>query len=376
MLADVARWIGVAVGVLGAFVVSPDGTRLLLGDLIRWISEAPRRARTVPGSLDPLAAPRAPDHQPLGELSASGTGASSGTVTVSASRAAGPARRAPDGCWVALPSATSVSSATSGGPLTWAVAGVALVADFPGCEGRGHHPHPLYLFEGLGTFTVVTNSDKTPRVIAYVRVSTDEQAGSRAGLAAQRSAIAGEVARRGWKLLDVVEDAGYSAATLDRPGLTAVLARLDRREADVLLAAKLDRLSRSVHDFTGLMRRAERQRWALRVLDVDVDTSTPSGALFAHVVSAISEYERALIGQRTRDALAAKRAAGVVLGRPVLLDPAVAHRIHARRAAGATLQAITDELNVEGVSTPTGRRWSPALVRKVVVRGLVEGKVA
>ncbi|MGH9065199.1 MAG: recombinase family protein [Acidimicrobiales bacterium] len=68
---------------------------------------------------------------------------------------------------------------------------------------------------------------------------------------------------------------------------------------------------------------------------------------------------------RTREALALKRAAGVRLGRPGLLDPATGARIRDHRAAGATFQAIADELNAEGTTTPSGRPWSPALVRKI-----------
>src|SRR5947208_108517 len=97
------------------------------------------------------------------------------------------------------------------------------------------------------------------RVIGYVRVSTDEQRSSGAGLAAQRAAIEAECRRRGWHLVEIIEDAGYSAKDLKRPGVQVALETLQRGEAGALVIAKLDRLSRSMLDFTALMAKATKQ---------------------------------------------------------------------------------------------------------------------
>ena len=97
----------------------------------------------------------------------------------------------------------------------------------------------------------------TKRVLAYVRVSTEEQRGSGAGLAAQRAAILAECQRRGWKLVDAIEDAGYSARDLKRPGVRIALEMLRDGGADALVVAKLDRLSRSMLDFAGIMAAAQ-----------------------------------------------------------------------------------------------------------------------
>ena len=86
------------------------------------------------------------------------------------------------------------------------------------------------------------------RVLGYVRVSTEEQRLSGASLEAQRNAIAAECERRGEQLLDVVEDVGLSGKDLKRPGVQAALEELRRGEADALIVAKLDRLSRSMLD--------------------------------------------------------------------------------------------------------------------------------
>ena len=77
------------------------------------------------------------------------------------------------------------------------------------------------------------------RVIAYVRVSTNEQRDSRAGLEAQRTAILAECRHRGWQVIGVIEDAGYSAKDLRRPGVQAALQALREGRADALVVAKL-----------------------------------------------------------------------------------------------------------------------------------------
>jgi DNA invertase Pin-like site-specific DNA recombinase len=83
-------------------------------------------------------------------------------------------------------------------------------------------------------------------------------------------------------------------------------------------------------------------------------------------------YERRLIGQRTRDALAAKRAAGVVLGRPRTLDSTVRQRIIAEHTAGRSFRAIAQTLTAEGVATAHGgARWYASTVRHVVLSGEV-----
>jgi DNA invertase Pin-like site-specific DNA recombinase len=213
--------------------------------------------------------------------------------------------------------------------------------------------------------------NRSEAAIGYVRVSTDGQAESGAGLAAQRSAIRSECQRRGWDLAAVYEDAGESAKSLNRPQLAQALEALARGDASVLVVGKLDRLSRSVADFASLVRVAERQGWAILATDLGVDMTSPTGGLLANVTASVAEWERKIISVRTKEALAAKKAQGVKLGKPRMVDVRVADRIRAERAAGRTLQAIADGLNGEGISTPTGRQWTHATVRKVSLQEAV-----
>jgi DNA invertase Pin-like site-specific DNA recombinase len=208
------------------------------------------------------------------------------------------------------------------------------------------------------------------RVLAYARVSTQEQADSKAGLEAQKAAIAAEARRRGWPIVETIEDAGYSAKDLKRPGIKRALEELERGRADALVVAKLDRLSRSMIDFTRLMRQAQRQNWALVALDCAVDTTTPAGEAMANVLATFAQFERRLIGQRTREALAQKKAQGVQLGRPRELPAKVRSRIKRRRKAGKSLAAIAEELNRDQIATAHGgAQWYPSTVRAVLSAG-------
>ena len=204
------------------------------------------------------------------------------------------------------------------------------------------------------------------RVLGYVRVSTAEQRTSGAGLASQRAAIVAECERRGWTLVEVLEDAGYSAKDLRRPAVREALETLERGEAGALVVAKLDRLSRSMLDFTEVMARAQKQGWALVALDCAVDTTTPAGEAMANVLATFAQFERRLIGQRTREALARKREQGVKLGRPRQLPDDVLNRIRTEREDGETLTAIADGLNRDAVPTAQGgKQWWPSTVRAV-----------
>jgi DNA invertase Pin-like site-specific DNA recombinase len=209
------------------------------------------------------------------------------------------------------------------------------------------------------------------RAIGYARVSTEEQALSGASLPVQRAAIVEEVDRRDWRLVGFHADGGESAATLHRPGVQAALEALAGRQADALVVAKLDRLSRSLLDFVNVMELSRRQGWKLIALDLGVDSTTPAGEAMANVMATFAQLERRLIGQRTKEALAAKRADGVRLGRPpVILDYETGWIMRRRDGDGMTFQAIADQLNSAGRPTAAGgKQWYPSTVHSVYRRG-------
>lgn len=201
------------------------------------------------------------------------------------------------------------------------------------------------------------------RAVLYHRVSTEEQAASGAGLEAQREATAAVCRYKGWRVAAAHDDGGYSGKTTDRPGLTAALNMLAVSAADVLVVAKLDRLSRSVQDFLNLMNRAQKEGWDLCIRDLDLDTSHPNGRMVLTIMSALSQWEREMIGLRTKEALATKKAQGIKLGRAPM-SVAVRARILEMRSRPMTLAKIASALNEEGVPTPQGgKMWRDSSVR-------------
>lgn len=206
-------------------------------------------------------------------------------------------------------------------------------------------------------------------VVAYLRVSTAEQAESGAGLAAQRAAITAEAERQGWTIVGWHTDEGLSGglAPAKRPQLSAALDAVRTRQAAFLVAAKLDRLSRSVRDAADLVEQSRTEGWKLVTLDCAVDTSTPAGEAAASMMSVFSQLERRLISERTRSALAARKAAGVQLGTPTQVPDAVLRRIIAEAADGRSLREIAKGLVGDGIPTGSGRpTWHPPQVQRAL----------
>jgi DNA invertase Pin-like site-specific DNA recombinase len=206
------------------------------------------------------------------------------------------------------------------------------------------------------------------KALGYVRVSTADQGESGAGLEAQRAAIDNEADRRLWELVDVHQDVASGASMDKRPELARALARLKADEADHLIVARLDRLARSTDDTLKIVKLATEQGWGLVPLDYPaLDTSSPMGELVLTIMAAINQFERQLGAQRTREGLAAKRAQGVILGRPRILDPTLEARILDRyEQMGDTFNGIARRLNAEGVPTPTGKKWGHGNVRSII----------
>jgi DNA invertase Pin-like site-specific DNA recombinase len=200
-------------------------------------------------------------------------------------------------------------------------------------------------------------------VVGYARVSTSEQGESGLDLSAQREAIRAECERRGWQLARVEQDV-LSGRTLNRPGLIRALDACRNGEVSGVVVAKLDRLSRSLVDFAGLLERAQKEGWNVVALDLGVDLQTPSGEFLASVLASAGQWERRIIGQRTKDALAVRKAQGVKLGRPRSIPDDLRRRINRLHTSGASLAAIAIQLNEEGVPTSRGGRcWYPSTVR-------------
>ncbi len=186
------------------------------------------------------------------------------------------------------------------------------------------------------------------------------------GLDAQRDQLEREAQARGWQL-EIVPDEGLTAKHTRRPGYQEALRRLaDKNDpATVLVATKVDRVSRSLLDFLQAVELADRQGWQLVVLNMpEVDPANPFSKMARAVQAAFAEVERDLTSLRTREALAQLKAQGVELGTHVQHSEATLRRILAARAAGASFGRIADDLNDEGVPTSNGGRWYATTVKR------------
>lgn len=203
------------------------------------------------------------------------------------------------------------------------------------------------------------------KVIGYMRVSTEEQGDSRAGLEAQEAVIRAEAAHRGWELVDLRFDIGSGKTLRKRERLGETLRDLAAGHAEMLVVAKLDRLSRSMLDFAGIMELAAKEGWALSAIDLGVDTATTNGKLIANIMIALAQWERELIGDRTRAALAAIKARGTHVGRKANVTDETFRTIRALRLAGLSWQGVADALTASGVPTSQGGQWHAATVRRL-----------
>lgn len=206
--------------------------------------------------------------------------------------------------------------------------------------------------------------------VGYARVSTEEQGEDGAGMAAQVKAIREAVAMRGWTPLMTYTDVA-TGSNMDRPGLiealTAVASPMRARAETVLVVSKLDRLSRSLLDFARLMEQAKKQGWAIVALDLGLDMTTPAGALVANVMAAVAEWERQVISERTRAALAVRKAAGIHCGRKPSIEPGVRFEIRNMASVGFTPTEIAMRFNERKVPTSRGGKvWRESTIRRVL----------
>lgn len=219
------------------------------------------------------------------------------------------------------------------------------------------------------------------QAISYLRVSTKGQQRSGLGIDAQRAAIERFATAESLVVsAEFVEyESGRGADALERrPQLAAALAAAKARKCSVVVA-KLDRLSRDVAFVAGLM--AQRVPFMVAELGRDADP------FMLHLYAALAEKERRLIAERTKAALAAKKAAGASLGNPrnlahagnigraALIDVAdefasgLTPVIQAIRATGAlTLASMAMELNRRGIRSARGGNWHRSSVRNLLER--------
>lgn len=224
----------------------------------------------------------------------------------------------------------------------------------------------------------------TPRrAVAYLRTSVAKQGDRGVSLEAQRAKVEAYAALYEMELVDVVVDAGASAKTLDREGLTRALSMLRTGKADTLLVVKLDRLTRSVRDLGALVERYFASgKSALVSVSENIDTRSAAGRLVLNVLASVGQWEREAIGERTAAAMAHKAAQGDYCGGlvpygyaaqdgrlvPVEAEQAVLTAAREARAAGLSLRAVARTLAERGFRNRSGGAFSHVHVGRMVAK--------
>jgi DNA invertase Pin-like site-specific DNA recombinase len=224
--------------------------------------------------------------------------------------------------------------------------------------------------------------------IAYVRVSTEEQAAEGVSVDAQVAAVRAYATLRGLELVDVVIDAGVSAGKplADRVGGAVVLDAVKRRKVRAVIAVKLDRVFRNAGDCLTVTEGWDRAGVALHLVDMGgqaIDTSSAMGRFFLTVMAGAAEMERNLIRERTTTALAHKRAQGLRTSKDApygwrigadgdtLERDDAEHRalalIQSLRTGGMSVRAIVAHLEGHGIAS-RGARWHKTTVERVLAR--------
>lgn len=224
-----------------------------------------------------------------------------------------------------------------------------------------------------------TSVTQPRRSIAYVRVSSEEQAAEGASLAAQEARIASYCAAMDWSVSQVIRDAGESAKTLQRPGMTKLLTDVRAGVVARVVILKLDRATRSTRDLADLLDLFAKYDTALVSVSEHLDTSSASGRLVVNMLGVVVQWEREAIAERTAFALAHKRMARTAYGRtpfgfvrvgdalvPDAREQAALEEALRMDRAGASFREIAAKLTEIGLKPHRAKVWHASSVRAML----------
>lgn len=226
------------------------------------------------------------------------------------------------------------------------------------------------------------------KAIAYLRVSSEEQAREGVSLAAQDERVRAYCVAAGLELVAVIRDEAVSGGKplAERRGGIDLVRLVARREAHHVVALKLDRLFRDAVDALNQTAAWDKAGVALHLVDLGgnaINTKTAAGRMFLTMLAAFAEMERNLVGERTAVALAHKKARREAYGPtpygfdrvgdrlvPNKGEQSVLRRMEKLRARGLSYGSIADRLNAQGITGKRGGRWHAAGVRYVLTNDL------
>jgi site-specific DNA recombinase len=234
------------------------------------------------------------------------------------------------------------------------------------------------------------------RAVGYLRVSTAGQAEKGMGLAAQRERVTAYARAKGWALVDVVEEAASGGVLAEeefswehRPALLALMERAKAQGFDVLLVAKLDRLSRDYATLTVLERRL--QRTGVEVVSVAEENGDgPVAEFIRGQLALVAQLERAMIAERVSAGKAQKKRLGRhIHGRipygytsyeeagilqPVPELETIIRRIFGEIRQGDSPGKVARSLNHDSIPSPLGRAWTATTVQRIATNPAYAGE--
>lgn len=217
------------------------------------------------------------------------------------------------------------------------------------------------------------------KTVAYVRVSTQDQAAEGVSLDAQEARVAAYCVAMGFEVSGVIRDAGESAKSLQRPGMARILEGVRGGSIGRVVVLKLDRLTRSTRDLAALLELFAKADAALVSVSENLDTASACGRLVLNVIGSVAQWEREAIAERTATALAHKRQHGQAYGVTPFgysrvgdaLVPEPREQAALEEAArmdrdGASFREIASRLTEIGVAPHRGKAWHASSVRAVL----------
>ena len=157
---------------------------------------------------------------------------------------------------------------------------------------------------------------KELRAIGYTRVSTMEQAKEGVSLDAQSERIKAFSKAKGWQLLDIIQDKGYSGKDLNRPGIQELINMCKKGTTDIVIVFKVDRLTRQQKSLWSLLEDVFEPNIGFVSVTEPFDTTSATGKAFLGMIGVFSQMEGELIAERTREGLKHKKEKGEWISRP------------------------------------------------------------
>jgi site-specific DNA recombinase len=227
-------------------------------------------------------------------------------------------------------------------------------------------------------------TDQPLRAAVYTRVSTDEQAEHGWSIDEQERLGRKHVADKGWQLVDVFADPGWSGAREDRPDLQRMLGMLD--DLDVIVVWAMDRLTRDLLLFAKLAPRLVKAKVRIESLTSHVDLETPEGEAMAGIAAVFGQFERKRIGERVRMNVQARALSGSAIGGRaygyewvdrklviVAAEAVIVRRTYDDWINGVTQRAIARALDAAGIPPARSGHWTQSMISRVLANPLYKG---